>query len=276
MSPDDSAGSAPEKQSAHTGSTRAHADGYDDVAPLFTELDALPADDPRRAQLREQVINRCLPLAEHIARKFSGRGENFEDLLQIARVGLVAAVDRFDPSQGAPFLAFAVPTVMGEVRRHFRDHTWALRVPRRIKEIQTSLGPTVEDLSQRLGRMPRAREIAEAMGADLGEVTQALIARNAYQTQSLDVQPTDDDSSSRSILDTLGDEDPTYGSIDNTLTVKPLIDALPERERYVLTMRFFAGMTQEQIARNLNCSQMQVSRILSRTLKQLREKALRD
>ncbi|MEV5649644.1 RNA polymerase sigma factor SigF [Nocardia sp. NPDC052254] len=243
---------------------------------MFAELDALPADDPRRAQLRERVINRCLPLAEHIARKFSGRGENFEDLLQIARVGLVGAVDRFDPSQGTPFLAYAVPTVMGEVRRHFRDHAWALRVPRRLKEIQTALGPTVDDLSQQLGRMPRAREIAEAMGADLGEVTQALIARNAYQTQSLDVQPTDDDSSSRSILDTIGDEDPTFGSIENTLTVKPLIDALPERERYVLTMRFFAGMTQEQIARNLGCSQMQVSRILSRTLKQLRDKALRD
>ncbi|MEU6558764.1 RNA polymerase sigma factor SigF [Nocardia nova] len=275
MSPDDSADSAP-KTPARTGSGRAHADGYEDVAPLFAELDALPADDPRRARLRERVINRCLPLAEHIARKFSGRGENFEDLLQIARVGLVAAVDRFDPSQGTPFLAYAVPTVMGEVRRHFRDHAWALRVPRRLKEIQTSLGPTVEDLSQRLGRMPRAREIAEAMGADLGEVTQALIARNAYQTQSLDVQPTDEDSGSRAILDTIGDEDPTFGSIENTLTVKPLIDALPERERYVLTMRFFAGLTQEQIARNLGCSQMQVSRILSRTLKQLRDEALRD
>ncbi|NKY86211.1 RNA polymerase sigma factor SigF [Nocardia veterana] len=260
-----------------SGANRSHPDGYDDVAPLFTELAALPADDPRRAQLRERVIERCLPLAEHIARKFSGRGENFEDLLQIARVGLVAAVDRFDPTQGSPFLAFAVPTVMGEVRRHFRDHTWALRVPRRIKEIQTALGPTVETLSQRLGRMPRAREIAEEMDADLGEVTQALIARNAYQTQSLDVPTGEDDTrSGSSILDTLGDEDPTFGAIDDTLTVKPLIDALPERERYVLTMRFFGGMTQEQIARKLGCSQMQVSRILTRTLKQLREKALRD
>ncbi|PPJ24703.1 B/F/G family RNA polymerase sigma-70 factor [Nocardia nova] len=259
-----------------TGAAR-HPDGYDDVAPLFVELSALPEGDPERDRLRERIINRCLPLAEHIARKFSGRGENFEDLLQIARVGLVAAVDRFDPTQGSPFLAFAVPTVMGEVRRHFRDHTWALRVPRRIKEIQTALGPTVETLSQRLGRMPRAREIAEEMGADLGEVTQALIARNAYQTQSLDTPTSDDDSrSGNAILDTLGDVDPTFGAIDDTLTVKPLIDALPEKERYVLTMRFFGGMTQEQIARELGCSQMQVSRILTRTLKQLREKALRD
>ncbi|MBF6147745.1 MULTISPECIES: RNA polymerase sigma factor SigF [Nocardia] len=259
-----------------TGTAR-HPDGYDDVAPLFVELAALPEGDPERDRLRERIINRCLPLAEHIARKFSGRGENFEDLLQIARVGLVAAVDRFDPSQGSPFLAFAVPTVMGEVRRHFRDHTWALRVPRRIKEIQTALGPTVETLSQRLGRMPRAREIAEEMDADLGEVTQALIARNAYQTQSLDTPTSEDDSrSGNAILDTLGDVDPTFGAIDDTLTVKPLIDALPEKERYVLTMRFFGGMTQEQIAHELGCSQMQVSRILTRTLRQLREKALRD
>lgn len=261
---------------ASSRGSRGHADGYDDVAPLFTELASLAEDDPRRAELRDQVINRCLPLAEHIARKFAGRGENFEDLLQIARVGLVAAVDRFDPAQGSPFLAFAVPTVMGEVRRHFRDHTWALRVPRRIKEIKTGLGPTVEELSQRLGRMPRAREIAEEMGADLSEVTQALIARNAYQAESLDVQTSDENSTGASILDTLGSEDPTFGSIDDTLTVKPLIDALPERERYILTMRFFAGMTQEQIAGKLGCSQMQVSRQLSRILKQLRDKALRD
>lgn len=107
--------------------------------------------------MRAELIGRCLPLAEHIARKFSGRGESFEDLLQIARVGMLAAVDRFDPQHGSTFLSFAVPTIMGEVRRHFRDYAWSVRVPRRLKEIQSTIGPTVEILSQRLGRMPRAR-----------------------------------------------------------------------------------------------------------------------
>src|SRR5690606_693873 len=149
------------------------AGGYQDLGLEFAELAALDADDPRRRALREELIQRCLPLAEHIARKFSGRGENFEDLQQIARVGLAAAVDRFDHTQGAPFLAFAVPTIMGEVRRHFRDHTWSVRVPRRLKELQSTLNPAIETLTQRLGRMPRARELAEELGVEVTEVTQA-------------------------------------------------------------------------------------------------------
>lgn len=139
---------------------RRGGDSYDNIEPWLEKLTALEKTDPHRAVLREEVMRRCLPLAEHIARKFSGRGESFDDVLQIARVGLVLAVDRFDVSRGTPFLAFAVPTIMGEVRRHFRDNTWSLRVPRRVKEIQLRVGPATESLSHRLGRMPTAREIA--------------------------------------------------------------------------------------------------------------------
>ncbi|MFD8247276.1 RNA polymerase sigma factor SigF [Nocardia sp. NPDC059691] len=257
---------------------KSRGDTYDNIEPLFAELAALAPDDPRRDAVRTELIERCLPLAEHIARKFSGRGESFEDLLQIARVGMLAAVDRFDPGHGATFLSFAVPTIMGEVRRHFRDYAWSVRVPRRLKEIQSTIGPTVEILSQRLGRMPRAREIAEELGADLNEVTQALIARNAYQTSSIDAASDTDDSESGgpSLLDSLGAEDPDFSTVENYLAVKPLLAALPEREKQVLVMRFFDSMSQEQIAQRIGCSQMQVSRILSKTLKSLREQALRD
>ncbi|MGQ4599605.1 SigB/SigF/SigG family RNA polymerase sigma factor [Nocardia sp. R6R-6] len=261
-----------------TPARKSGPDSYENIEPLFAELAAVATDDPRRAALRAELIDRCLPLAEHIARKFSGRGESFEDLLQIARVGMLAAVDRFDPAHGATFLSFAVPTIMGEVRRHFRDHAWSVRVPRRLKEIQSTIGPAVETLSQRLGRMPRAREIAEELGVDLTEVTQALIARNAYQTSSIDAvaESGDAESAGPSLLDSLGAEDPDFGTVENYVAVKPLLAALPEREKQVLVLRFFDSLSQEQIAQRIGCSQMQVSRILSKTLKSLREQALRD
>ncbi|MFD0363058.1 RNA polymerase sigma factor SigF [Nocardia sp. GCM10030253] len=262
---------------ANARRTRRGADSYDNIEPLFAQLAALGVADPRRASLREEMIRRCLPLAEHIARKFAGRGESFDDLLQTARVGVVAAVDRFDPDYGAPFLAFAVPTIMGEVRRHFRDHTWSVRVPRRLKDIQQSIGPAIETLSQRLGRMPTAADIAQELDADLVEVTQAFIARNAYQTSSIDAHiATDSDYAPLSLLETLGAEQSDFRTVEDCLTVKPLIAALPEQDRQVLIMRFFESRPQIQIAESLGVSQMQVSRILARMLRSLREQALRD
>ncbi|MGN2636704.1 RNA polymerase sigma factor SigF [Nocardia takedensis] len=264
----------------HTGSgNRRHSgnETYDNLEPEFARLAELDPDDPARATLRQDLIQRCLPLAANIARRFSGRGENFDDLLQIARMGMVQAVDRFDPSYGASFLSFAVPTIMGEVRRHFRDHTWAVRVPRRLKEIQQTIGPATEKLTHELGRMPRAREIAEEIGAELNEVTQALIARNAYQAAPIDPAPDNDqDGSPASVLDTLGAPDESYRSVEDYLAVRPLIAALPERQRQVLIWRFFDSMTQSEIAERLGCSQMQVSRILTKTLNSLRDQAMRD
>jgi RNA polymerase sigma-B factor len=190
---------------------------------------------------------------------------------------MVQAVDRFDVTRGSSFLAFAVPTIMGEVRRHFRDNTWAVRVPRRTKEIQLSIGPAIEALSQRLGRIPKAREIAAELDVDLVEVTQALIAGNAYQSTSLDAVAGDDiENAPLPLLDSLGAVEPKYHYVEDYLAVQPFLEELPERERKVLVMRFFEAMTQNQIAEELGVSQMQVSRLLSRTLGKIREQALRD
>jgi RNA polymerase sigma-B factor len=244
-------------------------DNYADLGPLFEELAALSESDPRREVLRERLIARCLPLADHIARKFSGRGEPFDDLTQVARVGLVHAVDRFDASRGSPFLSFAVPTIMGEVRRHFRDNTWAMRIPRGVKELHLRLGPAVDSLSQRLGRSPTAKELAAELDVDASEVTQALIAGNAYQPSSIDAS-TAGAESENTLADTLGEPEPRYDRVEEYLAIRPLIAQLPERERRVLTMRFFDSMTQTQIAKQLGISQMHVSRILAKTLAQLR------
>ncbi|MET9486098.1 RNA polymerase sigma factor SigF [Nocardia sp. NPDC006630] len=254
--------------------SRGTGDSYDNIEPWFEKLAALTAGDPQHATMREQIIEACLPLAEHIARRFTGRGEQFDDLHQIARLGLVQAVDRFDVSYGSTFLSFAIPTIMGEVRRHFRDHTWAVRVPRRAKELQQQLGPVTETLSHRLGRMPTAREIAAELDVELGEVTQAMVARNAYQASSLDTPRGDDDSGPAAIADTLGAEEPSYRLLEDAMAVRPLLAALPARERQILIWRFFDNRTQAQIAERLGVSQMQVSRILTKTLSTLREQAL--
>ncbi|WP_040694074.1 RNA polymerase sigma factor SigF [Nocardia vinacea] len=250
-------------------------DSYDDIEPWFEKLAALEPGDAHRQVVREEIVRRCLPLADHIARKFAGRGTEFEDLQQIARLGLVQAVDRFDVTRGCSFLSFAVPTVMGEVRRYFRDHTWALRVPRRAKELQALIRPAVETLAQRLNRMPTAREIAAELDLELGEVTQALIAANAYQTNSLDIGVGDSDEGTRpSVIDTLGAVEPCYRLLEDAMSVRPLLAALPDTQRRVLIMRFFESKTQSQIAVRLGVSQMQVSRILTKTLNTLREQVI--
>ncbi|MBL1076402.1 RNA polymerase sigma factor SigF [Nocardia sp. 2] len=261
---------------AGTRQGRKAAHSYDAIEPLFREREELPADDPRRESMRDQIIECCLPLAEHIARRFAGRGEAFDDLLQIARMGLVQAVDRFDVTRGATFLSFAVPTIMGEVRRHFRDHTWAVRVPRRAKELQQQLGPVTEKLSQRLGRMPTAREIAVELDVDLVEVTQAMIARNAYQASSLDYTGDDGESEAAPVVQSLGAEEPSYRLLEDAMAVRPLLAALPARERQILIWRFFENRTQAQIGERLGVSQMQVSRLLTKTLTTLREQALAE
>ncbi|MFC9994263.1 SigB/SigF/SigG family RNA polymerase sigma factor [Nocardia sp. NPDC127526] len=249
--------------------------GYDDVAALFEQLAAADPASPRRTALRAELINRCIPLADHIARKFSGRGEPFDDLTQVARVGLVHAVDRFDVARGSNFLSFAVPTIMGEVRRYFRDNTWAMRVPRRVKETHLRIGAAIDALSQQLGRSPTAKEIAAELGIDPDEVTQAVIAGNAYQPSSIDAVSVGRDTEA-SLLDTLGEEESQFDRVEEYVAIRPLLAGLPERERRILTMRFFESMTQTQIAQQMGISQMHVSRILSKTLARLREQSARE
>ncbi|MGW0048736.1 RNA polymerase sigma factor SigF [Nocardia cyriacigeorgica] len=252
------------------------SDTYENIEPWFDKLESLDPDDPHRRQIRAEIIELCLPLAEHIARRFGGRGESFDDLQQVARVGLVQAVDRFDLGRGSTFLAYAVPTMMGEVRRHFRDRTWAVRVPRTMKDIQLRIGPATEALSQRLGRVPTAREVAAELGVELAQLTQAMVAANGHTSNSLESIARDDDDQGSAVQRRLGCEEPCYGLLEDAMAVRPLIAALPKRDRQVLVWRFYGSMTQNQIAERLGVSQMQVSRILSRTLASLREQALAE
>jgi RNA polymerase sigma-B factor len=247
--------------------------GYTDVGPVFEEMAALAPDDPRRAVMREQLVTRCLPLAEHIARRFGGRGEARDDLLQVARLGLVNAVDRFEVERGTEFMSFAVPTIMGEVRRYFRDSGWAVRVPRRMKELHLSISHATGVLAQRLGRAPTPSELATELGVDVEELSDGLVAGNAYQTVSVETT-IGDKFDNLSLLDTVGDYDEDLENVDNHESLKPLLNQLPERERTILMLRFFGNMTQTQIAEQVGVSQMHVSRLLSRTLEYLRDKLM--
>ncbi|WP_329062522.1 SigB/SigF/SigG family RNA polymerase sigma factor [Amycolatopsis sp. NBC_01480] len=246
-------------------------DEYAHTAPLFEQLAELAGDDPRRTALRERLVTEFLPVAEHIATRFTGRGEPREDLVQVGRIGLIHAIDRFTPDRGPDFLSFAVPTIMGEIRRHFRDTGWSVRVPRRLKELHLALSHGSGELSQTLGRAPTPTELAQHLNLDLAEVHEGLIAGNAYQTLSVD-KPVHDDAEPLSLADTLGEVDPELAQIENHEALQPLLRELPKRERAILVMRFFGGLTQTQIADRVGISQMHVSRLLSQTLEQLRGK----
>lgn len=237
---------------------------------MFRELSGLSEDSPARERQRERIVERCLPLADHIARRFDGRGEPREDLVQVARVGLVNAVNRFDVEAGSDFVSFAVPTIMGEVRRHFRDNSWSVKVPRRLKELHLRLGTATAELSQRLGRAPTASELAEELDMDREEVIEGLVAGSSYNTLSIDSGGGGDEDAP-AIVDTLGDMDDGLDQIDNRETLRPLLAQLPERERTVLLLRFFESMTQTQIAERVGVSQMHVSRLLAKSLARLRD-----
>jgi RNA polymerase sigma-B factor len=243
---------------------------YADVTEMFRHLKTLDEGSPAFRRQREAIVARTLPLADHIARRYKNRGEPIDDLVQAARVGLVNAVNRFDPDNGADFLSFAVPTMMGEVRRHFRDYGWAVKVPRRLKDLQGQLVKARAELSQQIGRAPTATEVAKHLGIAREAVMEATIASSNYSTLSTDIRATADDEY-RSVGDTLGDIDPNIDKVVDLETVRPLIGALPDRERTVLTLRFFESMTQTQIADRMGYSQMHVSRLLAQALRRLRD-----
>lgn len=237
---------------------------------MFREMNKSPADSVERGRVRDQIVRRCLPLAEHIAHRFEGRGEPREDIAQVARLGLVNAVNRFDVECGSDFVSFAVPTIMGEVRRHFRDNTWAVKVPRRLKELHLQLGIATAEVSQRLGRAPTASELAAELELDREEVVEALIAGSGYNTLSMDSGGSGDEQTP-ALTETLGSRDANLDRIENHEALRPLLDALPERERTVVVLRFFESLTQSQIAERVGISQMHVSRLLARTLARLRD-----
>ncbi|GAA2346952.1 SigB/SigF/SigG family RNA polymerase sigma factor [Saccharopolyspora halophila] len=258
------------KRADSKSSQRSRNEHYDELAPLFGELAKLDEQNPRRTELRDHLVTEHLPVAEHIARRFSHRGEAQEDLSQVAILGLINAVDRFDPERGVDFLSYAVPTIMGEVRRHFRDTGWAVRMPRRLQELHLSVSGAIARLSQEYGRAPTPSELATDLGISTDDVYRGLEAGNAYRSTSLDELLTDTDEIP--LGDAIGSDDAELAEVENREMVRPLLDELPERERRIVIMRFFRGMTQTQIADQVGISQMHVSRLLTKTLTWLRSR----
>jgi RNA polymerase sigma-B factor len=239
-------------------------------ATLFATFTDPTGSEVDRAACRDELVHLHLPLVEHFARRFVNRGEPFDDLLQVGTIGLIKAVDRFDPKRGVEFSTYATPTIVGEIKRHFRDRGWVIRVPRRLQELRLSITSTTADLTQQLGRAPTVSELAQTIGVTDEEVIEGLESSNAYSTLSLDAPEAGDDSA-LSMIDIIGGDDEALEHVENRETIKPLLEALDPREKHILTLRFFRGMTQSQIASEIGISQMHVSRLLARTLRRLRE-----
>jgi RNA polymerase sigma-B factor len=248
-----------------------------DADPRGSSRDALQrlADLPdgeseKRAQLREVLVRANLPLVEHLARRFANRGEPLDDLTQVATIGLLKAIDRFSVERGVEFSTYATPTIVGEIKRHFRDRGWSIRVPRRLQEMRLSLANATAELTQELGRSPTVAELAAALQITQDSVLEGLESANAYATVSLDAQDGHGDEESASMLDTLGQIDAELGNVEYRASLRPLLAELDPRDRQILMLRFFHGYTQSQIASELGMSQMHVSRLLARTLARLR------
>ncbi|MCO1654618.1 SigB/SigF/SigG family RNA polymerase sigma factor [Pseudonocardia humida] len=245
---------------------------YDHLAPLFTERKHLPADHPRRRALRTELITGYLPVAHHIARRHRTRGENLDDLEQVATIGLINAVDRFDVDRGHDFLAFAVPTITGEIQRHYRDRTSTIRIPRRIRQLQSAVHHATDELSRRHGTAPRPSDVSRYLDIDLAAVIEALEANSRTQLASLDEPFPGDETAAENqrYAGALGAPDPDLDLMEDREALGPLLDALPDRDRRILLLRFFGNQTQSQIADQLGISQMHVSRLLTTTLARLR------
>jgi RNA polymerase sigma-B factor len=228
----------------------------------------------REQSLRDELIAAHLGLAEYLARRFANRGEPLDDLIQVASVGLLKAVERFDSERGLEFSTFATPTIVGELKRHFRDKGWAVRVPRRVQELHLRLAGVVGGLSQEMGRSPTIAEIAERAGVSDEEVLEAMEAGRAYRFASIDApNPGEDEDRMLGMAARLGSDDAGMVDVEHRMELSPLLESLPERERTILHLRFFEGMTQSEIANRLGISQMHVSRLLARSLQQLRERS---
>ncbi|MFF3961804.1 RNA polymerase sigma factor SigF [Streptomyces griseorubiginosus] len=250
-------------------------DDAPDTAEAFRRLAELPPG-PERDALRGRLVEAWLPMADRLAGRFRNRGETLDDLRQVAALGLVKAVDRYDPGLGNAFESYAVPTITGEIKRHFRDHMWTLHVPRRVQDLRNRVRCAVQDLSQTIpGRGPTVAEIAGHASMTEDEVLTGLEALESFTALSLDAElPGSEDG--YSLADALGSADPALDTVVDRESVKPRLAALSERERAILYMRFFADMTQSRIAEQLGISQMHVSRLISRCCGRLREQIMRD
>lgn len=234
---------------------------------LFAELSSRDEHDARRIAIRDELVTMHMPLVHHLARRFADRGEPVEDLAQVGMIGLIKAVDRYDLARGVEFSSFATPTIVGEMKRHFRDYSWSVRVPRKLQEMQGQLTAGSAELSQRLGRAPTVAELAAHLGLSEDEVLDGLESGQAFNAASLDT-PADEEGVA--LESRFGVDDEALEAVEYRESLKPLLAALSERDRAVVMMRFFGNQTQSQIAMELGISQMHVSRILAKSLAVLR------
>jgi RNA polymerase sigma-B factor len=223
-------------------------------------------------QLRNELVEEHMRLAEFLARRFAHRGESPDDLRQVALVGLLKAVERFEPDRGLQFSSFATPTITGELKRYFRDRGWAVRVPRRVQELHLELDRTVNELSQELGRPPTPAEIAQRAGVLEEDVLESMEAGSLYRLASIDAGRSDDETAP-SPAQRLGEIDPELTAVDDRVAVSEMLSVLPEREQKIVYLRFFEGLTQSEIAEEIGISQMHVSRLLVRSLETLGQHA---
>lgn len=238
-----------------------------DIAAIDARAAELFGDGGLDPSDRDSLIELAVPLAEHLARRFRGRGEPVEDLTQVAMIGLIKSVDRFDPSHEVRFSTYATPTILGEIKRHFRDAGWGVHLPRRLKERALALRNREQELQHKLGRAPTVAELAKELGLELDEVVEAMEAATAYSPGSLDATNNDDDDSP---MITLGSEDPALELAEHWSSLAPHLSALDERDRMILYLRFVKELSQSEIASQIGCSQMHVSRLLTKILANLR------
>ncbi|MEO3767375.1 RNA polymerase sigma factor SigF [Streptomyces sp. B8F3] len=252
---------------------------FDEVAPadaramsktLFDRLGTLEEGTHEYSYVRNTLIELNLALVKFAASRFRSRSEPMEDIIQVGTIGLIKAIDRFEPTRGVEFPTFAMPTIIGEIKRFFRDTSWSVRVPRRLQELRLDLAKAGDELAQQLDRAPTVDELAERLDIGRDEVIEGMAASNAYTASSLDAQPEEDDSES-ALADRIGYEDHGLEGIEYVESLKPLIAELTPRDRKILSLRFVANMTQSEIGEELGISQMHVSRLLSRTLVRLRK-----
>jgi len=250
-----------------------HGSWGDEVNAMMGRLGTLPATEvAARRSVREHAVELCLPFAERLARRFHGLGEPAANLNQLAALGLLKAVDGYDPALGTDFPSYATPTIVGELKRYFRDRGWSIRVPRRLQDLRIQVNKIRDSLGQELGRSPTAADIADRLEVAEQDVLDAMMAASAYRSTSL-FTPVGDDDEGPTLADRLGAEDGEYAAVETHQLLQPLLAQLPARELNIITMRFFGNMTQNQIAERCGISQMHVSRLLTRTLSWLREHA---
>ena len=238
------------------------------ASELLLALTAVPAGHPSRHALRDRAIEAWLPLAKHLAHRYAGRGEPTDDLVQTATIGLIKAVDKFDPERGVDFAGYAIPTIIGEIKRYFRDRTWSIRVPRRLQELRLAITEANATLSHTLARPPLVADIAAHLGITEEEVLEGLEGARAYNATSLST-PIGAEGGTE-LGDTLGAEDDEYELADIRATLGPALETLDDRQREIVVLRFYGNLTQSQIAERIGISQMHVSRLLAKALTKLR------